>query len=316
MKRTGNMRSEGQRGQTGAAGPWLWVALAGGIAAIVLLACGITYVNAVVTALGCLTLVGVAQRPHRARAHTVLVLSAIAAGLLWANLRPTQWQTELQQETPAGLDPICREMFWRGWPLRTFMLCEYHHMTFLPKNGFVQRALIYDAAVFVAALLVARLLCERITRWFCARAGRASGRLEPTRLPLVSGPTEGLLAGVLFGLITQALFHVAGWHMGLRTGWVFEWFVKMLNAPAWWLSGYLIHLIYVFAPFANIELAAKVLPFLTSLVQWGFIGLILGIIRNRRLRARGAFGHPPLPPGASSTLDGVPPAGRIRGTHD
>ena len=122
--------------------------------------------DAVVMLLATGVLVCAMRRPRPVRLVTGVLLTLIAAILVWANLRPTGSQQELGLDTPARLDPITERMFWRGWPVCPFMLCLIHGLTFHPdESSFVQAALICDAAVFVASVYASRSACERFLRW-------------------------------------------------------------------------------------------------------------------------------------------------------
>ncbi len=64
-----------------------------------------------------LTLVRAARRPHPVHPTTAILLTLLTGVLIRANLRPTAWQEEFGggEQSPPGLDPVTRAMFWRGW---------------------------------------------------------------------------------------------------------------------------------------------------------------------------------------------------------
>ena len=109
----------------------LWTAFAVGI--VFLVAVGRGYVDAGVTAVAILTLFAVIERPHRAHPVTTVVLTAVTAILLWANLRQG-WEDLRGMGVPVELNSVRKALFWRGWPACPFMVCPYRHMDFLPAQ--------------------------------------------------------------------------------------------------------------------------------------------------------------------------------------
>jgi hypothetical protein len=283
-------RADSGRFETHRAGfPWsphsLWTLLAlTGIAAVVLLAAfRLGYVDAGVIVLAIVLLVCVTQRPYRAHPATAVVLTAVTAILLWANLKAKEEGAMFHLGGPPELNPVTRALFWRGWPLSPFMVCPYRHMTYLPAEGFVEGALICDGSVFVAALLATRFLLERGFR--SLRMGPVPGteRAQRIRPRFVGVPTRGFLAGVLFGLLELTASCAAPWYLDLNTGRAVRAILNTLNAPAVWLDNRWVHAL---SRFANREFAQHVAPFLTVLILWGTIGLIGGILWGRKVEER------------------------------
>ena len=69
------------------------------------------------------TLVRATRRPHPVHPTTAILLTLLTGVLLWANLRNSGWQEVWNERAPEGLDPVTKAMFYRGWPLATFMIC-------------------------------------------------------------------------------------------------------------------------------------------------------------------------------------------------
>jgi hypothetical protein len=109
-----------------------------------------------------LILIRAARRPKPVHRTTAIVLTLLTGILLWANLRPTEWQEEYfgGVDAPPGLDPITTAMFWRGWPLSPCMVCLVHGLEFHP-SGIEQCVLAFDGFLFVTAVFAARAVCER-----------------------------------------------------------------------------------------------------------------------------------------------------------
>ena len=159
---------------------------------LILAAWELGYVDSVAIALALLLLASIIRRPEPVHVTTAIALTAVTGILLWANLRPTPWEEKFGQSAPENLDLVTKRMFWRGWPLCPFMVCPYRHMTFLPEEGFVQEALIYDGVLLVAALLATKFLCEWSLRRRRRESLAGSSRLQKVRPPLVSIPTRAL----------------------------------------------------------------------------------------------------------------------------
>ena len=117
-----------------------------------------------------LTLVRVTRRPHPVRLTTAVLLTLLTGVWLWANLRNSGWQEVWNEDAPAGLDPLTKAMFYRGWPLAPFIMCRIQHMQFQP-SGLEQCVLALDGVLFLVALSATKAVCERLLRW---RAGRKS----------------------------------------------------------------------------------------------------------------------------------------------
>src|SRR6516165_6258298 len=92
------------------------------------------------------TLVAVAWRRRPVRSITVFGLVLLTGVWIWANLRASGWQEEFSEDTPKGLDPVTRAMFWRGWPLAPVMFCLIQGNRFRP-NGLEGLALVFDGLV-------------------------------------------------------------------------------------------------------------------------------------------------------------------------
>jgi hypothetical protein len=122
-------------------------------------------VEGAITAMAFLVLIRAVRRPHPVHLTTTILLTLFTGILLWANLRPTGWQEELGWiDTPTGLDPITKAMFWRGWPLSPFMICLIHGMRFRP-DGIEGCVLVFDGVLFLVALFAAKAVCESCFRW-------------------------------------------------------------------------------------------------------------------------------------------------------
>ncbi len=133
--------------------------------AVVVAAVIATGVDCSVIGMALLILIRAARRPHPVHRTTAIFLTLLTGVLLWANLRPTGWQEEFGGvDSPLELDPITKEMFWRGWPLSPCMVCLIHGMRFHP-SGVEQCVLVFDGGLFVAALFAAKAMCERCLRW-------------------------------------------------------------------------------------------------------------------------------------------------------
>ena len=149
-----------------------------------------------------------------------------------------------------------------------------------PCAAFVEQTLICDFGVFVAALLASRFLVERGIRFVRRRSVPGSERPGPSRPPLVTVPTKGLLLGVLFGLLNLTLYDSGGWVLGAGSGRAVGRALDTLNAPAVWLRNRWLDSL---SPPANRALAGSVAPFLTVLVLWGLVGLAVGVVASYRV---------------------------------
>jgi len=114
------------------------------------------YVDATITLLAAIVLVGVLRYPRPAHRVTAVVVVLLAGTLLWANLRATRWEEEFCQTAPQAWDPLTRGLFWRGWPLCPWMFCHWRHMALATDTGLPSAALLCDGAVFVIALRAAK----------------------------------------------------------------------------------------------------------------------------------------------------------------
>jgi hypothetical protein len=120
-------------------------------------------VDCSVIGMALLILIRAARRPHPVHQTTAILLTLLTGILLWANLRPTGWQEELNVEAPAELDPVTKAMFWRGWPLSPFMICiDGLRCRPSPIAGCL---LVFDGILFVVALFATRAVSERCFRW-------------------------------------------------------------------------------------------------------------------------------------------------------
>ena len=122
-------------------------------------------------ALACL--VGVARRSPRARPVTVVVLSLLTAGWVWANLRDRGWEQEWNEAPPEGLDPFTQAFFYRGWPLSPFMFCPIRSMSFRPM-GIEWIVLVLDGLILLVTLSALNWVCRRTI------ANPARTAIEPT----------------------------------------------------------------------------------------------------------------------------------------
>jgi hypothetical protein len=119
-------------------------------------------VQGAIIAMALLVLVLASRRPRPVHVITALLLILITGILLWANLRPTGW--EAFGGLPMELDPITKEMFWRGWPLSPCMICKYRSMRF-HTSGIEGCVLVFDGILFLFALFATRTVSERCLRW-------------------------------------------------------------------------------------------------------------------------------------------------------
>jgi hypothetical protein len=119
-------------------------------------------VQGAIISIALLVLVHVVRRPHPVPRTTAILLTLITGIFLWANLRLTGY--EEFGGLPDELDPITKEMFWRGWPLSPCMICEYRRMSFHP-SGIEGCALVFDGILFLFALFATRTVSERCLRW-------------------------------------------------------------------------------------------------------------------------------------------------------
>ncbi len=115
-------------------------------------------VDCSVIGMALLILIRAARWPRPVHRTTAIFLTLLTGVLLWANPRRSGW--EEFGGTPMELDPITKEMFWRGWPLSPCMICEYRQMRFHP-SGIEGCVLVFDGALFLAALFAAKAMCER-----------------------------------------------------------------------------------------------------------------------------------------------------------
>jgi len=121
-------------------------------------------VEAAVTAMAFLVLIRAVRRPRPVHLTTTILLTLLTGILLWANLRPTGWQEEWGMvEAPAGLDPVTKAMFWRGWPLSPFMFCLDGLR--VRSSGIEGCVLVFDGVLFLVVLFAAKAVCEGCFRW-------------------------------------------------------------------------------------------------------------------------------------------------------
>jgi hypothetical protein len=109
-------------------------------------------------------LASVARRPFPVRSITLCILALLTGAWIWANLRASGWQEVLNEGAPAGLDPVTKAMFYRGWPLAPFMVCIIYFNRFQP-SGLEGSVLVIDWVVLFVGLFLARFVCERCARW-------------------------------------------------------------------------------------------------------------------------------------------------------
>jgi len=134
------------------------------IAGFFSLALTLGYVDAAITLMALALLLAVIRCPPQAHWVTGVFLTAVATLMLWANLRPTGWESQFDQQLPNELDAVTKTMFWRGWPVCPWMLCEWRHMAPDVEQGLPQAALPLNGAVFLAALFGAKAACKRCLR--------------------------------------------------------------------------------------------------------------------------------------------------------
>jgi hypothetical protein len=131
-------------------------------------------VDAFIIAIAVATLVAVERRPRPVRPATAVLLALLTGAWLWANLRTSGWQEEMDLPVAGGLDPITKAMFWRGWPLAPCMICIIHGMKFHP-SGEEGLVLVFDWVVLVVALFLVKAalwLAKAVyERWFPRRDG-------------------------------------------------------------------------------------------------------------------------------------------------
>jgi hypothetical protein len=99
-------------------------------------------------------------RSFRVHRPTVILLALVAGLFLWLNLRPTDHQERLNLLPPRELDPLTRRLFYRGWPLSPFLVCEYRGMKWHPEESFCQSALLLDAGAVLSVLVALGCACE------------------------------------------------------------------------------------------------------------------------------------------------------------
>jgi hypothetical protein len=126
----------------------------------------ISHIDLCIALVAVLTLVVAARRPHPVHPATAIILTLLTGVLIWANLRPTAWQEDFggSEQSPPGLDPVSRAMFFRGWPLAPCMFCLIHSLRF-HRSGIEPLVLVFDGVVFVVALYATKAACERLRRW-------------------------------------------------------------------------------------------------------------------------------------------------------
>jgi hypothetical protein len=122
-------------------------------------------VEGAVTVMAFLVLIRAVRRPHPVHLTTTILLTLLTGILLWANLRPTGWRESLGGiDTPTGLDPITKAMFWRGWPLSPCMICLMTGMKLHP-SGIEGCVLVFDGVLFLVALFATKAACECGLGW-------------------------------------------------------------------------------------------------------------------------------------------------------
>ena len=241
------------------------------------------WVDATIIALGLVALAWVIRRPEPVRPTTAIILTAVTAIALWANLRPTGAEYgygDDHHRALGNLDPVTKALFWRGWPLSPYMLCPDYHLTFHPEGAFIQQALVYDAVLILAALVAVRFLCERC---FGRRRGpgKAPDRAQRARTPVFDALEKGLFWGVVFGVMELALYYVWQFHIGClldmrdaRARNVYESVERIetiLNAPAYWLRDWWWRTWLYWAGRG---------PgfFFAVLIEWALIGMVVGLV--------------------------------------
>ena len=138
-----------------------WLSPYGSIVVFFCVAHYLGYVEATLSLLAVMVLFFALRCPRRVHFVTTVILTFVAGTLLWANLRPTGWQRQWNQDTPKELDFVTEKMFWRGWPVSPWMLCKTCHIILDPGGCFAQLSLVVDGAVYAIALFAAKALCER-----------------------------------------------------------------------------------------------------------------------------------------------------------
>ena len=140
------------------------IALTAIVAGFFSLALTVGYVDAAITLTALTLLLAVIRCPPQAHWVTGILLTAVATLMLWANLRPTGWESQFDQQLPNELDPVTKTMFWRGWPVCPWTLCEWRHMALDAERSLPEAALALNGVVFLAALFAAKAACGRCLR--------------------------------------------------------------------------------------------------------------------------------------------------------
>ena len=150
------------------------------------------YVDALAILASIVVLVGVMAYPRRVHLPTGIVLTVVAGLLLGANLRRTRWAREFNEMPPAGLDPVAKSMFYRGWPLCPFMTAPISRMTFRTNEPAVYGTLLVDGILFVVALFIVRGVSEWCLRWRAKLVIKTPhGTSHPPTTPPSAGSTSG-----------------------------------------------------------------------------------------------------------------------------
>ena len=123
--------------------------------------CTLGYADAIVVLAAVLVLVCITRYPHRVHRITSVVMTIIAGALLWLNLRPTRWQERLYENPPEYLDPVSNAVFYRGWPVGPWMICDHQNLSVRHGGG---GAVPFDGLFYAVAIVAVRGVCESYFR--------------------------------------------------------------------------------------------------------------------------------------------------------
>ena len=118
------------------------------------------WADAMVTLFAVALLVCVMRYPQRVDLATGAFLVLVAGILLWANLRPTRWESEFDVLPPKQLASFTQKMFWRGWPVCPWMFCGWRHMGFDAEGCFVEAAFVVNGVIYAVVLIAAKVMFE------------------------------------------------------------------------------------------------------------------------------------------------------------
>ncbi len=136
------------------------IALTTIVAGFFSLALTVGYADAAITLMALTLLLAVIRCPPQAHWVTGILLTAVATLMLWANLRPTRWESEFDVNPPEQLVSFTHEMFWRGWPVCPWMFCGERHMGFDAGGCFVEAAFVVNGVIYAVVLIAAKVMFE------------------------------------------------------------------------------------------------------------------------------------------------------------